>query len=106
MRIFAFLLSIFITALAIVPCADGMPQSSVDTEMEVFASEHDHNHSDQKDDCTPFCICVCCGSLIALPSLQPFLNERVAISAESLSRYTFDYSFDYSEGIWHPPSLS
>jgi len=105
MRIFAFILSFYIIALSIVPCTDGIPQSSNHSDIEVSAAEHDHNHSDHKDSCTPFCVCACCGIMITMPTLQPLVQARVVISTDYLFHYTFDYSFDYSEGVWHPPSL-
>lgn len=88
------------------PCTDGMPKNSNHSDIEVSAEEHDHNHSDHQDDCTPFCVCVCCGSIITLPIVQVMEGARVETSSNYLFHYTFDYSFDYSEGVWHPPSLS
>jgi len=106
MRILAFILCIYITALSVVPCTDGMPQTSHSSNTEVSAAEHDHNHSDHQDSCTLFCVCACCGTMITMPTLQPLVQVKVVISTVYLFHYTFDYSFDYSEGVWHPPSLS
>ena len=106
MRIFALITSIYIAALSVVPCTDGMPQSSIHTDIEVSAAEHDHDHSEHQDDCTPFCVCACCGSIVTLPTDKAMLENKIEISTDYLFHYTFDYSFDYSEGVWHPPSLS
>ena len=67
MKILSFLLAIYITSLAIVPCTDGMPQSIADLSVEISSCHNDHDHSGHKDDCTPFCICICCGSLAVMP---------------------------------------
>ena len=104
MRIFASIISIFILALSIVPCGDGLQQNSVN--IEIKAKDHDHNHSDHEDDCTPFCACVCCGSMIAVSFIQPSILSKVEISSEYQFHYNFNYSFNYSEGIWHPPATS
>ncbi len=105
MRIWAFILCIYIAALSIVPCTDGMSQTSHSSNTELSKAEYDHNHSDHHDSCTPFCVCACCGTMITMPTLQAVVQSRVVISTDCLFQYTFDYSFDYSEGVWHPPSL-
>jgi len=106
MRLFVFILSLYITALSIVPCTDGISQTSTDADVEVSDNEHNHNHSDHKDDCTPFCVCFCCGSMIAMPYLPTLVKGKVDIFTDLLFQYKFDYSFDYSEGVWHPPAHS
>jgi len=106
MRIFVFILSLYITALSIAPCTDGLPQSSNHSDIEVSITEHDHDHSGHQDDCTPFCACACCGSIVTIPTVQLMVEANVEISTDYLFHYTFNYSFDYSEGVWHPPSHS
>lgn len=106
MRLTAFLLCIFFTALSIVPCADSLPQEHSHKDLEWSATDNDHKHTDHKDDCSPLCICACCGTLIALPTLQSLVEARIKISKDYLFHYSFSYSFDYSEAVWHPPSLS
>lgn len=106
MKIVALILSIYITALSIVPCADGMLQSSLKTDTSVSASDHDSKHSEHEDDCTPFCTCVCCGSLIVIPHILSFVKQSVVVSTIYQFHYTFDYSFDFKEGVWHPPAIS
>lgn len=106
MRILAFILSLYFTALSIVPCADGMPSSSNHSSIEASMDEHDYNHSDHPDNCTPFCVCACCGSIVTFPIVQSTATTKSAISTKCLFHYTFYYSFNFSEGIWHPPNQS
>jgi hypothetical protein len=106
MRLFAFLLLLYFTALSLVPCTDGMQQSSSHIGVEDSFTEHDHNDSEHQDDCTPFCTCACCGSIVTLPPAQSILETKIETSADYLFHYALDYSFDYCEGIWHPPSFS
>lgn len=106
MRILTFILSFYIGALSIVPCSDGMTQDSAHPNLEVSTDGHNHDHSDHQDDCTPFCTCVCCGSIVTLPFLQSLIGKNFALSTEYSSQYNCNYSFDYSEGVWHPPSIS
>lgn len=107
MRYFAFILSLYITALSLVPCTDGMPQNFNQSDIEITTTEHDHNHSDLQDDCTPFCTCACCGMIMTVPS-ESDGDASFPISNHTAIRslYTFDYFFDFKEGIWHPPTFS
>ncbi|MCB9255672.1 MAG: hypothetical protein H6579_00930 [Chitinophagales bacterium] len=106
MRILAFILCIYIATLSVVPCTDYVPQTTHSSNTEVSTGDHDHNHSDHQDSCTPFCVCACCGTMITMPTLQPLVQARVVISTDYLFYYTLDYSFDYNEGVWHPPAHS
>jgi hypothetical protein len=106
MRIFAFILSLYITTLSVVQCADAMPPSSNHSDIEVSLAENEHNHSDHKDDCTPFCACACCGSIVTLTTVQSLIATKIEISTDYLFYYTSDYSFDYNKGVWRPPTLS
>jgi hypothetical protein len=105
MRAFAVILSTYIAALSLVPCADSVQHSSESVGIEIASNEHDHNHSDHSDICTPFCTCVCCGSVIALPKAESSISDKITTCTEYSFRYISNYSFDYSEGTWHPPSF-
>ena len=89
------------------PCTDGMLQIASHSNIDAVAAEHEDNHSDHQDDCTPFCVCACCGINLTLPSADDVdmstpMGHHIVIK----SLYSFDYSFDYKEGIWHPPTIS
>ncbi|WP_242203620.1 DUF6660 family protein [Aestuariivivens insulae] len=59
MKILTTILAIYIFALNIVPCEDGVAISDeVKTELSQ-AIDHDHQHQDA-DLCSPFCQCHCC----------------------------------------------
>jgi len=84
-----------------------MPQNVVGCDTEISASEHEHNHSEHKDHCTPFCVCACCGTMIAIPTIHAVSFTKEIQTANAFQfHYTFNYSFDFSKGIWHPPAIS
>ena len=59
MKYSAFILSIYIFALNLAPCADYIA-SDDNTKTEISQSmDDDHQHQDS-DVCSPFCICQCC----------------------------------------------
>ena len=92
--------------MAVVPCSDvGDKPNNGDGHIEVSHTEHDQNHSEHCDFCSPFCTCACCGSLVIVPSCEHIDEMKVLASATYSFPYQLDYSLDYTVGVWHPPSL-
>ncbi len=59
MKFLAFILSIYILALNLTPCADySVPDDEVKIEISQAIGD-DHQHQDS-DLCSPFCSCQCC----------------------------------------------
>ena len=106
MRILAFILSIFVLAMAIMPCDDEFDNAMSPDVSKTQVENHSDNHSHQNEDgCTPFCICQCCGTPIILPALFNF-NEKNEVALSSISfHYSSLYFYDYSNGVWHPPTI-
>jgi len=99
------ILSMYLLVLSLVPCADDSIQpicNNVDIELH----DHNHNHSDGTDDCTPFCTCICCGSVISISPAQQVQAPLGVLVLSDLFTYNFEYSFDYNKGTWHPPTNS
>ena len=99
-------MAIYITTLAILPCADGMNKNHTDVLSEFSNDGHSHGKSDQTDECAPFCICSCCGLLSTLPPSNQCIGSITVSSYLLTSIYSFDYYFDYAKGIWQPPAKS
>ncbi|MFT4661492.1 MAG: hypothetical protein ACI8XB_001769 [Patiriisocius sp.] len=110
MRILAFILSLVVLSISLVPCTDGLEAHSHEENIANLEHGHDHEHNDHDhseesgDDCPPFCSCTCCGVSITIPT-----NEIWSIKNNSnLFSYSFHYSslytYAFSEGLWHPPS--
>jgi len=107
MRIAAFILLVFITAMAIMPCADTFDDANPLQESYTHFEDQSHDHSENEEDgCTPFCICQCCGTSITIPSFDTTEEMKQSVLASSIFHYSSMYSLDYSKGVWHPPTLS
>ena len=106
MKLFPFILAIYLASLAIVPCTDGIVHSTEDTTMEVSSCTHDHDHSGDKDGCTPLCTCICCGSLAVMPHSTVLNLAGIDLASLYQYYYSSNYSFEYSQGVWHPPTNS
>ncbi|MEE9438378.1 MAG: DUF6660 family protein [Saprospiraceae bacterium] len=108
MNFVAILLSIIIFSVSSVPCSDGMEflaynDSNTITHISNECSGHSHS-SEDTEYCSPFCTCQCCGITLTIPS-GVLLNHTYWLYSEaSIVQYEFSYSFDYSKGIWHPPT--
>ena len=105
MKVFALIFSIYILLLSVMICPDGVTQSTFYDTTEITA-DLDHNHSSEdKDDCTPFCACSCCGTFLTMSIVQQITKVSTDLTSSYQISYIFDYSFDYYEGVWHPPSI-
>ncbi len=107
MKIVAFILATIIFSMAVRPCEDCFADVACINENQAHFEGQSKNHSQEKQDgCTTFCICQCCGTPFTIPMLFD-LGEILDCGEFSYSeQYSFLYSFDYSNGIWRPPSLS
>jgi hypothetical protein len=109
-KFFVLLFSAYLLALNVLPCSD-LAQHAANQEIEHLivdqdSSSHDHNHGDEADSCSPFCICACCGvitgfelSPIQLPSSNLNLVEYFAL-------YQDDAHSNELLFIWKPPKIS
>lgn len=111
MKIFALILSIVISALAVMPCSDNITCDNKET-----TAQHDdsgssplaHDHSEDEGDlCTPFCNCACCGCMgfiVTVPSIH-LINIKEIIPSVT---FTYEGSFvsSYFYSFWQPPKIS
>ena len=106
MRIVAFILSIFVLAMAIMPCEDEFDKTvSSEVSISQIDNHSDHHSHQNEDGCTPFCICQCCGTPITVPMLFRFNDRNDLVLTEFSFHYSSLYFFDYSNGVWHPPTI-
>lgn len=68
------LFTLYLSALAFVPCSDDLPVIPQDAPVSVHAHDSEHEHEqDHEDHCTPFCYCSCCSVFVDVPpSLMAF----------------------------------
>jgi hypothetical protein len=108
MRTVSFILTLFVLSLAVMPCTDTMIPTHDHSETEVAShvDNNSHDHGEEEDDCPPFCACQCCGIHVLGPNNS--LAELIESKANDtyIIHYSFNYSYDFLGGIWHPPSVS
>lgn len=105
MKILTFILSIFILTIAVLPCEDDNDISFIEIGSSYHVDDQSHNHSEHNEGgCSNFCLCQCCGTPITIPSLSLFGEIKNNVLHTYSFHYSSLYSFDYSDGVWHPPT--
>lgn len=101
-----FILSFYILVLSCVPCGDtDNCEKSQKSETVSNHFEGNHNHEQEADLCTPFCLCACCGGFIFSIDLNipEFIRISYFLKSEVFHLSTSIFSFSYT--IWQPPKL-
>lgn len=106
MKIISYILSVYLLVLSLVPCSDSMVfiHSECEANTELVDSNKNHSDHEHEDLCTPFCICACCGSVAAMPTILDYIGIFTKISTPCIY-ISLTIFFDYSKGLWHPPAL-
>ena len=102
------ILSIYLTALSFLPCADLEVNSLVHISKELSSYKENHSHNKEKDLCSPFCICNCCGSQIT--SFSEFVIIDFPIPSKGiktqLPTYKSVFASNFFGSIWQPPQIA
>jgi len=108
MKFIALILSILISALAVMPCSDDITCEKVNTSEQALDSPISHNHSEDEGDlCTPFCTCACCGCggfIITTPSF--YLIGSIVMTPSPSTIYQSNFISSYYFSFWQPPKIS
>jgi hypothetical protein len=109
MKIFSAIFSIYILALAFLPCGD-VKDCRADEAVNSPLPETEHSdHQEDTETCSPFCICACCGTNIGYNlffSTYSAEKQPVLISQKLISVYRDDlFSSNFFGNIWQPPKI-
>ena len=104
MKIIAFILSLIVFSMAMMPCADTIEYALHGTTTHADCSGIHEHSPEENDGCTPFCNCDCCGVSITIPELMSLEEVKEQVSFLYSVHYSFNYSFQYTNSVWHPPS--
>ena len=104
MRFFITIFSMYIMALAMMPCTDAV---TCENEKSATASSHHDHGDDEKDSCSPFCVCACCGVagvLFSSPKLF-FTKSKKVHTPALVSTYNSEFLSTYYYTFWQPPKI-
>ncbi|MEK7857253.1 MAG: hypothetical protein AAB288_14270 [Acidobacteriota bacterium] len=107
MRVFCFIFIVYIFVLLAQPCQDafGDLDTSGHKKDAVAHVDRPAPSDEHSDECSPFCICSCCGHQTAarFPSASMSMKaDHVLISAD-ISDYTAPSTSTFQNSIWQPP---
>jgi hypothetical protein len=104
MKIFAFIMAVFVLVLSCVPCmdeADIIQSKNVEAGLSTSHSSQQHHDTDP---CSPFCTCNCCaGFTVFYTSLQT--DQTVVAAAKFYSSYLTSPTLEMAMPVWQPPQL-
>jgi hypothetical protein len=93
----------YILMLSFAPCGD-----SVECDVGNRTEQSHNSHKHENENCTPFCICACCGqpvtSNINYPIAKNILIPENFNNCKAIYTQTFISLF--SATIWQPPKIS
>jgi len=101
------ILSIYLVALASMPCAD-MNENSAAHDAIAHESNHGgHSHDKDNDLCSPFCACNCCGVQIMsyFPTISYDFPLVSAVIKTKEPFYRSVFASDFFGSIWQPPQI-
>ncbi len=93
----------YILVLSLAPCGDSVECG------ERNKTEKSHNsHKHENENCTPFCICTCCGQPVASNINYPVVQtvSKPEIFNKSVAIYNQTFFPKYCANIWQPPKIS
>jgi hypothetical protein len=102
MKIFAFIMSIVVLTLSMVPCADAGAASQNHLKAEIN-SAHQHKN-DWQDQCSPFCHCNCCSSASS-HQFTAFTLTKPSFAKKLQSEFLSSSIIEIALPIWQPPQL-
>lgn len=95
----------YILLLACLPCADYCSNNESQSHTTTINKQtHEHNDT-EKESCSPFCFCACCGTQIHFPQLPQISFQKQSFSTSpkhSIYKFSFQTVF---YNIWQPPQL-
>lgn len=100
MRLLAAILSLYFLGLSIMPCMDAER-----TTAEVVVSQSQWEQAPHQDDCSPFCICNCCGVAVSKLNAAPITLSFPIASGEKIAFSPTFYTDDRYSDIWQPPKI-
>ncbi len=96
----------YLLFLSALPCADKNDCNEI-AKTEIQKSTNHQKHNNENENCSPFCICACCGVSVTQINPTDFTVELVNYftSKNNFISYKFTYSSINFCNIWQPPKL-
>lgn len=108
-RVFCFSYIVYLLVLLAQPCQDVVAQTHDccnEPEMSAHFENSSHNEPGE-DECSPFCICSCCGQAVAShkTSFGVTLDIETARFNTPLMTYSPPDTASFTISVWQPPKV-
>jgi hypothetical protein len=91
-------------ALAVMPCGDTRDCNEAKANVTAVNDAH-HDHEEDTENCSPFCICACCSVQVTVHADQIVLQPLPLKNCEYIV-YAASLICDENSTIWQPPKIS
>ncbi|RTZ49981.1 hypothetical protein EJ377_07695 [Chryseobacterium arthrosphaerae] len=108
MKFFRLILTIYFTALLVMPCNNVKAQSNLDKSFSLSMDAENSHSEDKEDNCSPLCICNCCRMIVIYFKTEPFINFPKDIKSNFSKKIDFkknDFAYLVYDQIWQPPKI-
>ncbi len=105
-KVLTLLFSFYLLALAIMPCSDKEDCKYQIASQSTFATTDHSDHDSDTENCSPFCMCACCGQSLSSPFTNYCLPFHVSISLDKFLVYNTSFVSEVYMSIWQPPKIS
>jgi len=105
-KVFTFIFSFYLLALAIKPCSDKDDCKYQDFERDLYTSSDHSDHESDIETCSPFCICACCGQSITNIFYASTFYALVPVVEKVFPIYNASFVSEVYLSIWQPPKIS
>lgn len=116
MKVFSSILALYMMVLFMTPCSDTYEKQTVRFQEYSTEITHEHNHdsynhdhSETKDFCTPFCLCSCCGTVSGIVlqwNTHNFNHVKPFELFKTKEFYKSTFIPRYFGEIWQPPKIN
>lgn len=105
-KVLTLIFSFYLLALAVMPCSDKDNCQYQSADQSTFATTDHSDHDSDTENCSPFCMCACCGQFFSSPFSHYSLSLHVPVSLEKFPVYKASFVSEVYLSIWQPPKIS
>jgi hypothetical protein len=106
-KVLTLLFSFCLLALAVMPCSDNDDCKYEHKEKTSNFATTDHSdHDSDTENCSPFCMCACCGQSFSNSFVTFSLSLHSPVSLEKFPIYNTSFVSEVYLSIWQPPKIS
>ena len=104
MKIFCFILSLYVFSLSTVPCCSD--DNCNDKIKTAYTNNHSQDHQDNDcKNCSPFFTCGTCSGFV-FTELEIYFKENLPLKDNFVIVYKSQIIDDFFAKIWQPPKIS